>query len=699
MEHFTWYCVHRVFLWKALSRGRLSVSCMNMRLTEIDITNFRSIKQTKVSLLDTAITTFIGANGSGKSNLLKAMMVLKDGEDTPTDEDFHAKSGPGSDDDIVITGTFLLEDRDAPLLEAAGLKSFKMDGFNVIVEKELGEVATLRYEVIGYNDKKPDNILRIQKELIKLVKALVVEEPLQAAKAVCLEKLEAEIDDPEDNAAFIAELTTAFEPIKDVSAETGEKVLKTLTELKSWLTFNVNTRVGKIFDGLNIELLQLTSYSIENNALITELEDRTSHPFLYDLLQLAGKNASSFTPTNTPILSRIKTQASDELSKSISGVWASHDLTFQIDKHGESLVFMVFTPQGQQVSLTDLSDGEQWFLKFYVRLAIAQKESKQIIWLFDEPGRDLHTSSQVDLKGFFETISVDAQVIYTSHLAMMIPWHRLERIFAVENSRTLGSIVHKRFWKDTKLDSPLKEALSTFVGEELLGGKEHLIVEGVSDYFFLQGWIRHFQQQTPVKPWAASYGFHKRILVPVDGIEKIPLYCWFLGREVKNKVNWVVIVDSAAESTTTAKKMTDTGLGSWTNNVRSVGEAAGGNKKDAEEIEGIFKPEEYVALFEGFYAEEYPDCMLPTLEEVLEKQKTVPKLTKAMSALLCSKNPQKETNEGKAIELDKTGIAQYAYKLLAGGTSSFSKDTENRFGKILENIDKTYDNQVAVETS
>jgi predicted ATP-dependent endonuclease of OLD family len=245
--------------------------------------------------------------------------------------------------------------------------------------------------------------------------------------------------------------------------------------------------LSKVFGQLNIELLQLNSYDIENNAPIAELNDGSKHPFLYDLLQLAGKSASAFTPTNTPLLSRRIAQASRELSSSISGVWVSHNLKFEIDKQGENLEFMVHTPQGHQVSLTDLSDGEQWFLKFYVRLAVAQKENKQILWLFDEAGRDLHTTSQIDLKGFFETISKDAQVIYTSHLAMMIPWHRLERIFAVENTTAEGTIVHKRFWKDSKLNSPLKEALSTFVGEYLLGGKEHLIVEGVSDYFFLWG--------------------------------------------------------------------------------------------------------------------------------------------------------------------------------------------------------------------
>jgi hypothetical protein len=278
----------------------------------------------------------------------------------------------------------------------------------------------------------------------------------------------------------------------------------------------------------------------------------------------------------------------------------------------------------------------------------------------------------------------------------MIPWHRLERIFAVENLPKEGTVVHKRFWKDTKLESPLKEALSTFVGEELLGGKEHLIIEGVSDYFYLQGWVRHFQNQDSVPVWSNNYDLYKRIIVPVDGIEKIPLYCWFLGRQIKKKINWVVVVDSASESESTAKKMTESGLGSWSQNIKSVGELATNKKSTIEEIEGLFKKEEYIKAFENFYKETYPECTLPSSEEILEKNKTVPKITKAIEELLLEKNPDvKIKGSSSSIVLDKTGISQYVYKALVENNSlHLSKETESKFSKLFDNIEKTFSTPV-----
>jgi predicted ATP-dependent endonuclease of OLD family len=671
-----------------------------MKLQKLEITNFRSIKKTEISLLDTDVATIIGANGSGKSNILKALVALKGDSTTPSETDFHAKDLSGNDEPILIAGTFAIETRDAGLLESNGLKDIKIKGIKVTVEKFSGKVPTIVHEAEGYIDNRGENVQRIQKDIVRMIKAITVDESLQEPKRLCIEKIEQEIDLEAENVdTQIADLTSLFDPIKAVNAEATEKIVKAFSNMKAWLNFDINSRLSKVFAQLNIELLQLNSYVIENNASIAELQNRTAHPFLFDLLLLANKKASEFTLNNTPVLSRIKKQASGHLSNSISNIWLSHDLKFEIDKQGDNLEFMVYTPQGHQVSLTDLSDGEQWFLKFYVRLAIAQKEKKQIIWLFDEPGRDLHTSSQIDLKGFFEEISKDSQVIYTSHLAMMIPWHRLERIFAVENSSKDATIIHKRFWNDSKLDSPLKEALSTFVGEELLGGKEHLIVEGVSDYFFLQGWMGYFLSQPTPKPWTAKYTLYKRIFVPVDGIDKIPLYCWFLGRKVKNKINWVVLVDSANESKSTAKKMTETGLGSWTKNIKSVGDVAGiKSPAVVDEIEGLFKPEEYFRLFQDYYIETYPDCKLPTVEEMTLKLVAGAKITKVLGVLLTEKNPSLTTEDGMPIMLDKTGIAQFTYKSLnKGGASRFSKETENKFLKLFENIEKTFDNEIEVE--
>lgn len=44
---------------------------------------------------------------------------------------------------------------------------------------------------------------------------------------------------------------------------------------------------------------------------------------------------------------------------------------------------------------------------------------------------------------------------------------------------------------------------------------------------------------------------------------------------------------------------------------------------------------------------------------------------------------------------DKTGIAQYGYKLLANNDATmFSKETAGKFQRIFENVEKTFANEI-----
>ncbi len=101
-----------------------------MRLQRFKIKNYRSIKNAELALLDTDITTLIGANGSGKSNLLKALVALcEDSTGTPTDEEFHAQDAESADDAILLEAEFSFEDKDRDALIAADLALYGFTGF------------------------------------------------------------------------------------------------------------------------------------------------------------------------------------------------------------------------------------------------------------------------------------------------------------------------------------------------------------------------------------------------------------------------------------------------------------------------------------------------------------------------------------------------------------------------------------------
>ncbi|MEE9200055.1 MAG: AAA family ATPase, partial [Candidatus Brocadiales bacterium] len=124
-----------------------------MRLKQITIKNFRSIESIEgFELLDDRITTFVGTNGSGKSNILKAISYLRRGADVPSDGDFHAKDS--DTDKIEIIAEFVFEDKDKEILLSNSLKPETIYGLRVIVEKHINNKPTIAFEPIG--DHKED---------------------------------------------------------------------------------------------------------------------------------------------------------------------------------------------------------------------------------------------------------------------------------------------------------------------------------------------------------------------------------------------------------------------------------------------------------------------------------------------------------------------------------------------------------------
>jgi len=648
-----------------------------MRLHNFRIKNFRSIIDTNDFLLfDDRITTFVGGNGSGKSNILKAIYYIKEDEKFPSDSDFNVKAI----DKIAISASFVFDKADEDILKNYGLGLDTIKGIDILVEKEIGKNSTINYFPLNYIDDNKNGFWKNVEEIKSEISKVNFPET-STLKEQLLEILQNQ-ENIENGEKKLEGLVVSQKELL------GEKIIDRILEIIKSLNFNINDIVEKIFNNLDIELLSLKNYEIEDRAEIAELNDSSKHPFLFDLLELSGKKSSDFGNKIGRMLDHIEDAASENLSDAINKVWPSHKLKFKIDKNDGGLDFFVYTSLNKTVELSNLSDGEQWFLRFYTKLAVSQKNNKQILWLFDEPGRDLHASSQNDLKKFFENISDKFQIIYTTHQPMMVPWNKLERLFVVENTENNGTLIHKRFWKDSKLGSPLKEALSSFVGEEFFSGKEHIIIEGISDYFFIQGWLRYFQLDKEVESWIDKYNQATRCLMPVDGIEKIPLYCLFLARETKNNIDWLAVVDSSVErDDLVIKKFPTVGLDSMTKKVISITEATG--KKDIEEIEEIFSAKEYLFLTNNYYSKNFPNIIMPSLEE-FDIDTVKEKNTKKIERLIKQKNPNYKINNN-VFSLDKTGISQEFYLgIINGIAKDFSPSTINKFKKIFRFIDDKF---------
>ena len=186
----------------------------------------------------------------------------------------------------------------------------------------------------------------------------------------------------------------------------------------------------------------------------------------------------------------------DTAAFTLSGDWETwwqekrHRLHFSVD--GEDLVLKVSDRHNSfSVPFEERSQGFQWFFSFYlVFLAESKRAHGGAILLLDEPGLHLHPRLQNELTGLFERIAKENQLLYSTHLPFLIDEHRLERVRTVhladQDPQTTHVSNEIRPVDHRETLYPLYSALGHSVVQTLLLGKRPIIVEGTTDFWFLQ---------------------------------------------------------------------------------------------------------------------------------------------------------------------------------------------------------------------
>ena len=160
--------------------------------------------------------------------------------------------------------------------------------------------------------------------------------------------------------------------------------------------------------------------------------------------------------------------------------------------------------------------------------------------LLDEPGLHLHPNAQKDLIKFFGKLSEGNQLIYTTHVPFLVDHHNLDRVKAVYTEKGLTKVSNdlSKADKEKKEIQPVNAAIGIAASESLLIDCDIVIVEGISDQFYL----------TTIKNYLItkkSLKLNREIVfIPVHGVKGIkPVASILHGRDAKPPV---VLVDSDA---------------------------------------------------------------------------------------------------------------------------------------------------------
>ena len=357
-----------------------------------------------------------------------------------------------------------------------------------------------------------------------------------------------------------------------------------------------------------------------------------------NMAELVGINLSEIASLPRHERQRLSRTAENILSTEASRFWEGQ-IGFQLTLEEQAMVVTI-EHRGRWQKPSRRSRGLQWFLGLFVNFkAETASELAGAVLLIDEPGLHLHLTQQPKLIEFFNEISAGNQIIYTTHLPQMIPRGHIDRLrlFVKDGSRDDAvKVESKPHALPTEEDvlAPVRASIGIGLFETLSIGSDTVIVEGITDYYYLYAMSELCRQRRlAALPQAVS-------ILPAGsaGRKMLPLLsaAWGTG------VRCAVLVDDDAAGAAAEREIAGSFEG-----LLPVVRIEDGEERSNKEIEDLFDRGYFVALvcgtclglptFEAFTARDLDDAkpIIDALTEYFESKGygDVPKLKIALQLL------------------------------------------------------------------
>lgn len=268
-----------------------------------------------------------------------------------------------------------------------------------------------------------------------------------------------------------------FKKLKDLSDDPATAAATTISQLLPQVGARQVVDVGKDAKSLALVRDLLESVAEVDSKAYTELLN-------------ADAEDDGYT-------SALTTSVTEALGASLNfQKWWSQDRDFSLQVHRDAfhLVFTLKDNSGQTYTFDERSGGMQYFLSYFIqREAYSPKDpARSEILLMDEPDAYLSSMGQQDLMRVFARYAFPdddkpvAQVLYVTHSPFLIDKNYPHRIRVLQKG--LGEegtrVVQKAA---TDKYEPLRSAFSSFHADTAFIGTCNLLVEGPADLILFSG--------------------------------------------------------------------------------------------------------------------------------------------------------------------------------------------------------------------
>lgn len=470
-----------------------------MKLTKYRVTKFRSVQDSNWIDCDN-VTTLVGVNESGKSNLLLALWKLNPARagkidilhDMPVSELSSLRKHP--EDVCFITAVFLIDEISAQYIsDTVGCEC---------TPGSLVEVS--RYYDGKYNVSFPSGNPA----------------PIQS-KDENGNPVAGEYNPQKLNDAVVHEIPKFVYYSNYGNLSTKIYLPNVITWLRGGTVTGIDINEDQVrtlrvlFDFVNLDP--------------QEVLDLGKDP---KILAMQRTRNSNFAPTAEEIRkaeddkeqrSILLQSASGRLTREFKDWWKQGEYKFRFEADGDYFrIWVSDSIRTDEVGLELRSTGLQWFLSFYlIFLVESQNQHKNAILLLDEAGLTLHPLAQKDLSQFFDNLALNNQIINTTHSPFIVDTANIDRcrVVYVDNHGYTVASSDLRQGADALNERSIyavHAAMGLSVSDIMLQGCQSIVVEGPSDQFYLNAIKSFLIREKIIAPK------QEMVFIPSGGVKGVP---------------------------------------------------------------------------------------------------------------------------------------------------------------------------------
>ncbi len=516
-----------------------------MVLKRYKVENFRSVLDSGWIDCDN-VTTLVGINEAGKSNLLLALWKLN----------------PAREGSIDIL-------HDMPVSKLSTYRKTPEEVKFITAEFELDDEAIANIESTIECNLQGDKTVTVSRFYDG---SYTFEFPSGKPQSTKTEKVSKEVEEGEEP---IEEDVTV--PIDDSDLENA-----ILTEIPSFVYYsnygNLSSKIylpnvikwlnGKTVDGIDVNEEQVRTLRVLFEFV--KLDPKEILELGKDPKEMAiarNRGHADVQPTSADIKkaeddkeerSILLQSASGDLTNKFKEWWKQGEYRFRFEADGDYFrIWVSDSIRTDEVALELRSTGLQWFISFYlIFLVESHEQHKGAILLLDEAGLTLHPLAQKDLAVFFDNLSQGNQIINTTHSPFIVDTSNIDRcrvVYMDKDGYTVASS-NLRQGNDALNEKSIyavHAALGLSVSDVLLQGCQPIVVEGPSDQFYLnaiKGFLIREKLITPEQ---------EIVFVPSGGVKGVPGVVSMISSKADDIPYLIIDSDKSGED---AKKRLLSGL-------------------------------------------------------------------------------------------------------------------------------------------